>query len=99
MGTEMAYPLSPTRYTIGRRFRHAMFSDSQNSPSLVAPSPDVTSVTSWLEPSMNCAASAQPAACRNCVPVGDDELTMLNLRCPQCDGIWRPPDAGSSAAP
>ena len=30
------------------------------------------------------------------MPVGLDPETMLNAVWPQCDGIWRPPDAGSS---
>ena len=35
-------------------------------------------------------------ACRHCVPVGLDCDTMFSCLWPQCDGIWRPPDAGSS---
>src|SRR5688572_32032894 len=42
-------------------------------------------------------ASAQPTACRNCVPVGLDWLTMLSALWPQWEGIWRPPELGSSA--
>src|SRR5258707_1413743 len=48
IGTEMAYPLSSTRYTIGNFFAHETFSDSQNSPSLVAPSPADTYTISSL---------------------------------------------------
>jgi hypothetical protein len=44
-------------------------------------------------------ASAAPTACSTCVPVGLDPETTLYLVWPQCDGIWRPPDAGSSFAP
>src|SRR5690349_5437790 len=76
-----------------------MFSDSQNSPSLVAPSPELTSVTSSVCSSRYREASAHPAACKYWVPVGDDALTMLNLLWLQCDGICRPPEAGSFAAP
>ena len=64
----------------------AVLSDSQNSPSLVVPSPVVTSTTSsLLNPSVipsSCArseASAAPTAWRNCVPVGDDTETMLSV--------------------
>ena len=59
----------------------AVLSDSQNSPSLVAPSPIERYVTSsaWnrsarsgmsLTRSYSMPASAQPTACRHCVPVG-----------------------------
>ena len=44
-------------------------------------------------------ASAQPTACRHCVPVGLDCETMLSVLWPQCDGICRPPLFGSSLAP
>ena len=98
-GTEMAYPLSSTRKSTGRRLRQATLSDSQNSPSLVAPSPEATSVISSDAGARSRPASAQPTACRYCVPVGDDELTMLNFAWPQCEGIWRPPEEGSAAAP
>ena len=47
-GTEIAYPLSSTRKSSGRSRQARMFSDSQNSPSLVAPSPAQTSVISSL---------------------------------------------------
>ena len=84
----------------------AVFSDSQNSPCDVVPSPVETNTTSsaW-KPSMmpsrpaRIVASAAPTACRNCVPVGDDVETMLSCLCPQCDGICRPPELGSMAAP
>jgi hypothetical protein len=33
------------------------------------------------------------------LPVGLDCVTMLRVRSPQCAGICRPPDAGSSAEP
>ena len=33
------------------------------------------------------------------MPVGLDCDTMLRLLCPQCDGIWRPPELGSSFEP
>src|SRR5260221_1383303 len=105
-GTEMAYPLSSTRYTTGSLRLHAELSDSKNSPSLVVPSPVVTSTTSspWNPSVMSSSrartdASALPTAWRNCVPVGDDVETMLLALCPQWLGIWRPPELGSSAAP
>src|SRR5205085_884970 len=44
-------------------------------------------------------ASAAPTACSTCVPVGLEPETMLYFVWPQCDGIWRPPDAGSSFEP
>ena len=57
-----------------------MFSDSQNSPSLVVPSPVETYTTSssWNPSVMSRSfarsdASAAPTAWRNCVPVGDDD--------------------------
>ena len=71
-----------------------MLSDSQNSPSLVAPSPVVTSVIASDSGSSRRHASAHPTACRNCVPVGEDPLTMFSGGDPQCEGIWRPPEAG-----
>ena len=30
--------------------------------------------------------------------MGLEELTILSALWPQCDGIWRPPELGSSAA-
>ena len=33
------------------------------------------------------------------MPVGLDWDTMLRLLCPQCEGIWRPPELGSSLEP
>jgi hypothetical protein len=84
----------------------AVLSDSQNSPSDVVPSPVETKTTSSSRnPSVmprsfaRSDASAVPAAWRNWVPVGDDVETMLRSLCPQCDGICRPPDDGSLAAP
>jgi PAB1-binding protein PBP1 len=85
----------------------AVFIDSQNSPWLVVPSPVDTNTTSSPR---NCASarpsvaartdpSAAPTPCRNCVPVGDEELGMLSPLCPQCEGICRPPELGSAAAP
>ena len=44
-------------------------------------------------------ASAAPTACSTCVPVGLEPETMLSVGWPQCDGIWRPPELGSSFAP
>ena len=41
-GTEMAYPLSSTTNMTGSFRLEAVFSDSQNSPSLVVPSPRET---------------------------------------------------------
>ena len=84
----------------------ALLSDSQNSPSLVVPSPVVTSTTSspWKPSVISSSfarmdASALPTACRNCVPVGDEAETMFSSRLPQWLGIWRPPEFGSAAAP
>ena len=31
--------------------------------------------------------------------MGDEAETMLSFLWPQCDGIWRPPEFGSAAAP
>src|SRR5688572_26025905 len=91
---------------IGSFRLHAMLSDSQNSPSLVVPSPVVTRTTSsFLNPSdifrlaAFFTASAEPTAWRNCVPVGDDTDTMLMDFFPQWLGICRPPEFGSLAAP
>jgi hypothetical protein len=44
-------------------------------------------------------ASAHPTAWRNWVPVGLEALTILSFLCPQWEGICRPPEFGSSAAP
>ena len=41
-GTEMAYSLSSIRYNTGSFRFDAVFNDSQNSPSLVVPSPQET---------------------------------------------------------
>src|ERR671915_669422 len=79
-GTEMAYPLSSTRKTTGSLRLVAVLSASQNSPSLVVPSPVVQSTTSsprisWSLSGMpsiveyRSHASAQPTAWRNWVPV------------------------------
>ena len=38
-----------------------------------------------------------PAACGTCVAMGEEWLTIACRAEPQCAGIWRPPDAGSSA--
>src|ERR1700741_1034670 len=103
---------------MGNFFAHATFSDSQNSPSLVAPSPAETYTISSLSCRANspsgaffacanafgcaskyCVASAAPTACTNCVPVHELLLTTLYLGCPQCLGICRPPELGSSFAP
>src|SRR5579872_5396387 len=84
-GTEIAYPLSSTRYTTGNLRLHAVLSDSQNSPSLVAPSPVETYTTSSVVSSSlpRRYASAQPTACRNCVPVGEEDDVMLYALAPQ----------------
>src|SRR5512143_4219090 len=89
-GTEIAYPLSSTRYTIGSLRLQALLSDSQNSPSLVVPSPVVQSTTSsFSNPSVSASclartiASAEPIAWRNCVPVGDEVDTMFSDLWPQ----------------
>ncbi len=109
-GTEMAYPLSSTRKTTGSFRFDAVFSASQNSPSEVCPSPVVQSTTSSSSnasirsriPSTNearNAPSAVPTDCRYWVPVGEDVDTIRRSRRPQCDGICRPPLAGSASAP
>src|SRR5437016_7229347 len=85
----MAYPLSSTRQTTGRRSAEMVLRNSQNSPSPVAPSPIDTYVTSSScttgEPGRappnagsRLVASAQPAACRHCVPVALDPFTMCS---------------------
>src|SRR5690606_34036341 len=90
-GTEIAYPLSSIRKSTGSLRLHAVLSASQNSPSDVWPSPDVQSTisSSWNgsirsriagTPAARQPASAQPTAWRNCVPVGEDVLTMRSLR-------------------
>ena len=38
-----------------------------------------------------------PAACGTWVAIGEEPLMMPRRRDPQCEGIWRPPLAGSSA--
>ena len=58
-GTEMAYPLSSTRKTTGSLRLVAVLSASQNSPSLVVPSPVVQSTTS--SPCAFPSASARPS--------------------------------------
>ncbi len=83
----------------GRRSRHAAFIASQNSPSLVAPSPVQTSVISSALPPAYVFPCAHPTACTNCVPVGDDPVTIRSAGEDQCDGICRPPELGSRAAP
>src|SRR3954470_2911079 len=109
-GTEMAYPLSSTRNTTGSLRLVAVLRASQNSPSLVVPSPVVQRTTSSdrancsLSPIPSIAeylsqASAQPTAWRNWVPVGLEALTMFSALWPQCEGICRPPELGSAAAP
>jgi hypothetical protein len=42
---------------------------------------------------------AMPAAWRHCVAIGDEPVMMLRSRLPQCAGICRPPDEGSSFFP
>src|SRR5512145_2844372 len=108
-GTEMAYLLSSMTNTTGRRRLQALLSASQNSPSLVVPSPEETNTTSSplkrdsrsgmsLIFEYRSHASAQPTAWRNWVPVGLEEETMFRSLWPQWEGIWRPPELGSSAA-
>ena len=55
-----------------------MFSDSQNSPSLVAPSPVVDQRHRIRFRIESAKASAHPTACRNCVPVGEEVLTIFS---------------------
>src|SRR5687767_8897796 len=89
-GTQIAEPLSSTRDTTGSFRFVAVFNDSQNSPSLVVPSPVVTSTTSsFSKPSVIpsslalITASAEPTACKNCVPVGEETDTMFRSFFPQ----------------
>src|SRR5277367_2543466 len=95
----MAYPLSSIRNSTGSRPRQAWLMDSQNSPSLVAPSPELASTRLSPPGSSTRQASAHPTACTNWVPVADELLTICFAALAQCDGICRPPDDGSSAAP
>src|SRR5207237_2141289 len=106
--TEAAYPSYSMRKRIGSFRLLALFRASQNSPSLVVPSPAETYTSPSLRVGLSgtasrCAdrshASAQPTACRNWVPVGLDWLTMCSALWHQWDGICRPPELGSSAAP
>ncbi len=79
MGTEMAYLLSSTRKRTGNFRLLALFNASQNSPSLVVPSPhEQYTRSSSTGFSARNHASAQPTAWRNWVPVGLDWLTMLS---------------------
>ena len=99
--------MSSTRNSTGSCLVHAAFSASQNSPSLVEPSPsEVKTISSaWKRcvaigdvrrRGCRCTpASAAPTACSTCVAVALDPETMFSAVCPQCDGIWRPPLLGS----
>ena len=40
-----------------------------------------------------------PTACVYCIPVAEDLGRMFNRGIPQWEGIWRPPEFGSSFAP
>ena len=87
-GTEMAYSLSSTMKRTGSFRLHAVLSASQNSPSEVVPSPVVQTTISSSWKVATCSrssgraaarspASAEPTACRNCVPVGEEVDMML----------------------
>src|SRR5262245_58742877 len=98
------------RHRTGRRKLQAVLRDSQNSPSLVVPSPAETYTISlclnWdarssisLISEYRYPASAAPTACRNCGPVQEEREKMCSFGLLQCDGIWREPELGSSSAP
>ena len=92
-GTEIAYSLSSMRKRTGSFRLQAVLSASQNSPSEVVPSPAVqTTISSSAKVASRVLsagsrparspASAAPTACRNCVPVGEDDETMLKRASP-----------------
>ena len=93
------------------RRMQAVLSDSQNSPSLVAPSPErhvddlVALESASRDPeSRRRARRSRPLRRRRRraapgVAVALDPGTIFSARWPQCDGIWRPPLLGSAAAP
>ena len=105
----MAYPLSWIRKRTGNRRSDALFSASQNSPSLVAPSPPLTSTIPspfgapgspgirWRLKYLS--AWATPTACRNCVPTQLEWTARPSERFEKCEGICLPPEEGSEAAP
>src|SRR5579864_3913235 len=85
-GTEIAQPLSWIRKITGRLSRHAALIASQNSPSLVAPSPQLVIVTASEAGSSSLLPCAQPTAGSNCVPVADEGETMCSAGMLQCEG-------------
>ena len=95
VGTLMARPLSSTTKTTARRWVAAKLRASWKSPSLVAPSPMVTTVTASSPRILE--ASAIPAAWMNWVATTDPVVMIWSLRQPKWAGIWRPPVLGSSA--
>ena len=40
-----------------------------------------------------------PTACVYCIPVDEDRGRIFSRGMPQCEGICRPPEFGSSLAP
>ena len=71
------------------------FRPSCQSPSLVAPSPNQHPTTASSPRYVT--AYAMPAAWGTCVAIGEEPLMIPSRREPQCAGIWRPPEEGSSA--
>ena len=93
--TEIAYRLFSQMKITGSLCTPAKFRPSCHAPALVAPSPNQHAVTA-SSPRYR-AAQANPAAWGICVAIGEECEMMFNRRDPQCDGICRPPDVGSSA--
>ena len=81
--------------TNGSLWTPAKFIASCQSPSDVLPSPRHVTVTSSRRRTL--LAYAMPAACRLCVATGLDAVTIRARFSPKCEGIWRPPEFGSSA--
>ncbi len=91
----MAYWLCSQRKMTGALWMPAKFIASCVSPTLVAPSPNVTSVTSSFPWSFE--AQATPTACGSCVATGAEPETMRSRGSLKCDGMLRPPLLTSSA--
>src|SRR4051794_15739325 len=83
--------------TTGSFWIPAKFIAPCQSPSDVPPSPNHVPTTE--SEFLYLREYAIPAACRTCVPIGDEPVMMLNFLDPQWAGICRPPDEGSSALP
>src|SRR6059036_1547255 len=93
----MAYLLFSQYQTTGSLWTPEKFSPSCQSPSLVAPSPNQQPTTAsspryWM-------AYATPAAWGIWVAMGEEPVRMPRLFDPQCAGICRPPEDGSSRLP